>query len=147
MAVDPQEKNPYILRFGAAALARDLRDFSLCQPLEFAVTIYQQIAYAEPASPKRGLFAFRRCVMPIDKSLKVKAGAIQNRNVLSRAERIEKLKEADRFNDASSVLGLPKVRVLKISMKKKKKVKAEEGDAKGAKGAKGAAPAKGAPKK
>lgn len=84
--------------------------------------------------------------MPIDKSLKVKAGAIQNRNVLSRAERIEKLKEADRFNDASSVLGLPKVRVLKISMKKKKKVKAEEGDAKGAKGAK-AAPAKGAPKK
>ncbi|MGV3605031.1 MAG: small basic protein [Planctomycetaceae bacterium] len=85
--------------------------------------------------------------MPIDKSLKVKAGAIQNRNVLSRAERIEKLKEADRFNDASSVLGLPKVRVVKISMKKKKKVKAEEGDAKGAKGAKGAAPAKGAPKK
>ena len=85
--------------------------------------------------------------MPIDKSLKVKAGAIQNRNVLSRAERIEKLKEADRFNDSSSVLGLPKVRVLKISMKKKKKVKAEEGDAKGAKGAKGAAPAKGAPKK
>lgn len=84
--------------------------------------------------------------MPIDKSLKVKAGAIQNRNVLSRAERIEKLKEADRFNDSSSVLGLPKVRVLKISMKKKKKVKAEEGDAKGAKGAK-AAPAKGAPKK
>ncbi|MFO0886431.1 MAG: small basic protein [Pirellulales bacterium] len=84
--------------------------------------------------------------MPIDKSLKVKAGAIQNRNVLSRAERIEKLKEADRFNDSSSVLGLPKVRVLKISMKKKKKVKAEEGDAKGAKGAK-AAPAKGAAKK
>ncbi len=76
--------------------------------------------------------------MPIDKSLKVKAGAIQNRNVLSRAERIEKLKEADKFNDSTSVLGLPKVRVLKISMKKKKKVKAEEPDAKGAKGAKGA---------
>lgn len=77
--------------------------------------------------------------MPIDKSLKVKAGAISNRNVLTRAERIGKLKEADKFNENTSVLGLPKVRVLKISLKKKKKVKAEEPDAKGAKGAKGAA--------
>jgi small basic protein (TIGR04137 family) len=34
--------------------------------------------------------------MPIDKSLKVKSGGIQNRNVLTRAERIEKLKELEK---------------------------------------------------
>jgi small basic protein (TIGR04137 family) len=66
--------------------------------------------------------------MTIDKSLRVKAGAIQNRNVLTRAERIVKLKEADRWKEGESVLGLPKVRVLKLSLKKKKKAaKAEEG--------------------
>lgn len=79
--------------------------------------------------------------MTIDKSLKVKAGMIKVRNVLTRGERLAKLKEADKFGDSSSPLGLPKVRVLKLSMKKKKKVKKEEGDAaapakKAAKGAK-----------
>ena len=73
--------------------------------------------------------------MTIDKSLRVKAGAISNRNVLTRAERIAKLKEAERWHDGDSVLGLPKVRVLKLAMKKKKKAaKAEEG-AEGAEGA------------
>ena len=65
--------------------------------------------------------------MTIDKSLKVKSGAIKNRNVLTRAERIVKLQEADRWQDGQSVLGLPKVRVLKLALKKKKKAKAEEG--------------------
>src|SRR5262245_21655345 len=79
--------------------------------------------------------------MTIDKSLRVKAGAISNRNVLTRAERIAKLKEAERWREGDSVLGLPKVRVLKLAMKKKKKAaKAEEG----AEGAEGAAPAAGA---
>jgi small basic protein (TIGR04137 family) len=81
--------------------------------------------------------------MTIDKSLKVKAGAIKNRNVLTRAERITKLIEADRWKEGDKVLGLPKVRVVKISMKKKKKAKAEEG-AEAAKG--GAAAAKPAAK-
>lgn len=81
--------------------------------------------------------------MTIDKSLKVKAGAIKNRNVLTRAERITKLIEADRWKEGDKVLGLPKVRVVKISMKKKKKAKAEEGAA----DAKGGAAAKPAGKK
>jgi len=77
--------------------------------------------------------------MTIDKSLRVKAGAISNRNVLTRAERIAKLKETERWKEGDSVLGLPKVRVLKLALKKKKKAaKAEEG-AEGAEGA--AAPA------
>src|SRR5216117_2931031 len=75
--------------------------------------------------------------MTIDKSLRVKADAIQNRNVLTRAERIAKLKETERWKEGDSVLGLPKVRVLKLALKKKKKAaKAEEG----AEGAAGAAP-------
>ena len=65
--------------------------------------------------------------MPIDKSLKVKAGAISNRNVLTRAERIAKLVEMDKWKEGDKVLGLPKVRVVKLSLKKKKKAKAEEG--------------------
>lgn len=76
--------------------------------------------------------------MPIDKSLKVKSGAIQNRNVLTRAERIEKLKEQERWQEGGSILGLPKVRVVKLALKKKKKAKAEEG-AEGAAAAGGAA--------
>jgi|SRR5262245_12677578 len=78
--------------------------------------------------------------MTIDKSLRVKAGAISNRNVLTRAERIAKLKETERWREGDSVLGLAKVRVLKLALKKKKKAaKAEEG----AEGAEGAAPAAG----
>jgi small basic protein (TIGR04137 family) len=75
--------------------------------------------------------------MPIDKTLKVKAGGIKNRNVLKRAERVEKLRELEKFQSGMSVLGLPKVRVIKLAIKKKKKAKAEEG----AEGDKAAAPA------
>jgi small basic protein (TIGR04137 family) len=64
--------------------------------------------------------------MTIDKTLKVKAGLIKVRNVLTRGERLQRLKEAEKFGATSSPLGLPKVRVLKLSMKKKKKVKKEE---------------------
>jgi len=82
--------------------------------------------------------------MTMDKSLRVRKGATSARGVLSRAERIAKLKEQERWADGRSPLGLPKVRVYKMAMKKKKKAKAEEG-AEGAAGAK--APAAGAKKK
>ena len=64
--------------------------------------------------------------MTIDKTLKVRAGMIQNRNVLTRAERLAKLMEQDRWKEGASVLGLPKVRVEKLSLKKKKKTKKAE---------------------
>ena len=64
--------------------------------------------------------------MTIDKSLRVRTGMIRNRNVLTRAERIEKLANAERWSEDDSVLGLPKVRVQKVSLKRKKKVKKEE---------------------
>ncbi|QDS92218.1 hypothetical protein FF011L_09550 [Roseimaritima multifibrata] len=66
--------------------------------------------------------------MTMDSSLKVQAGAIKTRNVLTRAERITRLKELDRWNEDDSVVGMPKVRVVKVSLKKKKKVKKEETD-------------------
>jgi hypothetical protein len=58
--------------------------------------------------------------------------------VLTRAERIARLKEQDLWGDGRSPLGLPKVRVQKMSMKKKKPKKEE---------AEGAAAAKPAAKK
>ena len=61
--------------------------------------------------------------MTIDKSLKIKAGGVKQRNVLTRAERLAKLQAADRWSEGDPVLGIPKVRVEKLTMKKKKKVK------------------------
>jgi small basic protein (TIGR04137 family) len=74
--------------------------------------------------------------MTMDSSLKVKAGAIKARNVMTRAERVARLKALDRFNEDASIVGMPKVRVVKVSLKKKKKVKKEEGDEKAKKGKK-----------
>jgi hypothetical protein len=61
--------------------------------------------------------------------------------VLSRAERIARLKEQERWTEGRSPLGLPKVRVQKMAMKKKKKAKED-----GAEGA-AAKPAETAKKK
>jgi len=47
--------------------------------------------------------------MSIDPSLKIKGALERHRNVLSRAERIEKLKGEEKWNEGDSLLGLPKV--------------------------------------
>jgi len=62
----------------------------------------------------------------LDKSLKTKSSLVRARNVLKRAERIEKLKFEDRWVEGQNALGLPKVRVEKISLGKKKKKKKED---------------------
>lgn len=64
--------------------------------------------------------------MTIDKSLKVQKGLIKNRSVLTRAERIARLIETERWQVGDPVLGMPKVRVQKLSLKKKKKTKKED---------------------
>ena len=66
--------------------------------------------------------------MTIDKSLRVARGSISNRNVLTRAERLTKLAEEDRWAEGDSPLGLPKVRVEKVSLKRKKKAKQDDGE-------------------
>jgi small basic protein (TIGR04137 family) len=92
--------------------------------------------------------------MSLHRSLKTKSGALnQHRNVLTRAERIAKLKEEERFDTSKGALGLVKVRSIKVAAGKKPKKAEAEGaaDAKGAKpaagGKAGAPAAKAAPKK
>jgi small basic protein (TIGR04137 family) len=64
--------------------------------------------------------------MSIDKSLKRKAGGVANRSVLTRAERIKTLQESEKWVEGRSPFGLPKVRVMKIVLKKAKKEKTED---------------------
>ncbi len=64
----------------------------------------------------------------IDKSLRRKGHLLRTRNVLKRSERIETLEFEDRWQDGQSPFGLPKVRVIKSSLGRKKKKKKEEED-------------------
>lgn len=64
--------------------------------------------------------------MTIDKSLRIASGLARARSVLTRAERLEKLKEQERWGEGDSVFGLDKVRVRKLQLKKKKKAKKED---------------------
>ena len=86
--------------------------------------------------------------MSLHRSLKTKSGALnQHRNVLTRAERIAKLSEEDRF-DASkqSALGLVKVRSIKVAAgKKPKKAEGEAAEVAAKPAAGGKAPAAKAP--
>ena len=77
--------------------------------------------------------------MTVDKSLRVRTGIARSRNVLTRAERIERLQQQDRWTEEDGPCGLPKVRVYRVVVKKKKKKKGEEEGT--------AAPAKGDKKK
>lgn len=47
--------------------------------------------------------------MSIDRSLKIKGALSRHRNVLTRAERIEQLKDEERWSEGNSLFGLPKV--------------------------------------
>src|SRR5438067_7323898 len=90
--------------------------------------------------------------MSLDPSLKGANALIRHRNVLTRAERLEKLKEEEKWTDAKSVFGLPKVAHRKATVAKAAKEEAAEAAAAGtpgavaapAAGAAAAAPAKGA---
>ena len=64
--------------------------------------------------------------MTMDKSLRMRAGMTRARNVLTRDERIQRLRAADRWQEGDSPFGLAKVRVYKLAVKKKKKKKKEE---------------------
>jgi small basic protein (TIGR04137 family) len=64
----------------------------------------------------------------IDKSLKRGNRLERARNVMKRHERIEKLINEDRWDESQSVLGLPKTKVPKANVGRKKKKKKEEGE-------------------
>jgi small basic protein (TIGR04137 family) len=90
--------------------------------------------------------------MSLDRSLKSANALIRHRNVLTRAERLAKLSEQEKWNDSKSVYGLPKVAHRKMAAVKAVKEETAEGAAAAgtaaaaapAAGAKGAAPAAGA---
>lgn len=75
--------------------------------------------------------------MTIDRSLKRKGRLSRSRNVLKRDERILQMEVEEKWVEGRSPLGIPKTRVVKLTLGKKKKVKAapEEGDKKDKKGA------------
>ena len=64
--------------------------------------------------------------MSIDKSLRRKNQLARARNVLTLGERIKVLKDEERWKDGRSPYGLPKVKVIKVVVKKVKKAKEEE---------------------
>ncbi len=67
--------------------------------------------------------------MSLDKSLKSRTTLARHRNVLKRAERIEILKQDDRWEEGQSPIGLPKVANRKAKVgKKDKAAKAEAGE-------------------
>ena len=78
--------------------------------------------------------------MSIDKSLKTSGALAEHRNVLKRAERIEILKDEDRWPEDASPFGLIKVahRKSKVGGKVKKKIE-DAAEAEGEKPAEGAA--------
>ena len=66
--------------------------------------------------------------MSIDRSLKVKGALTRHRNVLTRAERIEKLKDEEKWSEGDPLTGLPKVSHRKSHAGKKElPAKAEAG--------------------
>ena len=81
--------------------------------------------------------------MSMDKSLKTSGALSKHRNVLKRAERIEKLQEEERWQEDQSPFGLIKVANRKVTVggneKKKKEGTEGEGDAEAATPAEGAA--------
>ena len=64
--------------------------------------------------------------MSLDSSLKQGGGLQRHRNVLTRTERIAKLKDQGKFDSDDRALGLPKVANRKLIIGKKKKKAAEE---------------------
>ena len=67
--------------------------------------------------------------MSIDSSLKTAGNLARHRNVLSRAERIERLKSGKRFSEEkNSPLGLPKVANRKVVTGGKSKKLGAEGE-------------------
>ncbi len=64
--------------------------------------------------------------MSIDPSLKIKGALTRHRNVLTRAERIEKLIEEERWSEGDSLLGLQKVAHRKSHAGRKDKEVPEE---------------------
>src|SRR4051794_34720231 len=83
--------------------------------------------------------------MSLDRSLKGANALVRHRNVLTRGERLDKLKDEEKWDDSKSPLGLPKVAHRKMALAKAEKEETAEGAVPGAPGAAPAAGAAAAP--
>jgi small basic protein (TIGR04137 family) len=81
--------------------------------------------------------------MSMDRSLKGASALVRHRNVLTRAERMARLQDEEKWAPGRSIFGMPKVPNRKMAVGKTVKEEAADGAAPAA-GAKGAAPAAGA---
>ena len=85
--------------------------------------------------------------MSLDRSLRGASSLVRHRNVLTRGERLDRLKEQEKWDESKPVLGLPKVANRKLALAKAAKEEGAEGAAAtpaagaAAPAAKGAAPA------
>ena len=86
--------------------------------------------------------------MSMDRSLRGASSLVRHRNVLTRGERLDRLKEQEKWDESKPVMGLPKVANRKLALAKAEKTETADAAAvpgapaaKGAAGAKGAAPA------
>ncbi len=66
--------------------------------------------------------------MSLDRSLKSHSALVRHRNVLTRAERLERLTEEDRWDESKGVFGLPKVAHRKSTAGHKEKKQEEKGE-------------------
>jgi small basic protein (TIGR04137 family) len=64
--------------------------------------------------------------MTMHNSLNISSAGRRHRNVLTREERIAKLREDGRWDEGKSVFGLPKVRSIKAAAAKKKSAPKKE---------------------
>ena len=80
--------------------------------------------------------------MGIHSSLKIEAGGVQQRSVLSRIERIKDLMKKGLWEENRSVTGLPKSKIVRIKARKTKSEAKPAGEATGAAKPEAAAPAK-----
>ncbi len=76
-------------------------------------------------------------------TLRVDSVGVKHRNVLSRLERVKKMQEQNKWQERQTVYNLPKIKSIKIKVKKTKGP--EEGAAEGAAAPAGAKPAAAAP--
>ena len=82
--------------------------------------------------------------MSLDRTLKIKGSLTRHRNVLTRAERIDKMVDEGHWQEGDAVFSLPKLvhRKIKVGGKAKKAAQTTEEGGESAEGAEGATEAK-----
>ncbi|MBP9853474.1 MAG: small basic protein [Candidatus Omnitrophica bacterium] len=80
--------------------------------------------------------------MSLHRSLRVDSAGAQQRSVLTRIERIKDMMKKGQWSDEQTVIGLPKVKIVRVKAGKKAKKAEEKTDEKAAPTGKEKAPAK-----